>query len=150
MDNKIFGFCQGKTVLLNNISDPVFSEKMLGDGIAIYPNKKSKFITAPFDGVINLVSNTKHAVGITTTAGNEFLIHIGLETVELKGEGFTPLVEINQEVKAGTPLMEVDWDIIDNHSLDKSVMLVNCDYSITAFEYHESDEVQADTVVLEF
>ena len=150
MDNKIFGFCQGKAVLLNSISDPVFSEKMLGDGIAIYPNKKSKIVTAPFDGTINLIANTNHAVGITTTAGNEFLIHIGLETVELKGEGFTPLVEINQVVTAGTPLMEVDWDIIDKHSLDKSVMLVNCDYSISEFTYHEGDDVQPDTVVLEY
>ncbi len=147
---KIYGFAKGKTVLLEKVSDPVFAEKMLGDGIAIYPDADSNIVTAPFDGVISLVANTSHAVGINTAEETEFLIHIGLETVSLKGEGFTPLVSVGEEVKCGQPLMEVDWKFIDEKKLDKTVILVNCDSSISNFTYTDKQEVTASDVVLEY
>ncbi|MEG2002016.1 MAG: PTS glucose transporter subunit IIA [Clostridia bacterium] len=148
--NNIYGFCQGETVVLEEVSDPVFKEKMLGQGIAILPNKKSPFVTAPFDCQITMLAVTNHAVGLTIADGTEFLIHIGVDTVEMKGEGFTPLVKVGDNVKKGDNLMKVDWDLIDQHDYDKTVMFVNCDYTIPEFEICASDDVNSDTVVLKY
>src|SRR5699024_6172205 len=78
----------GKVVPLEEVPDHVFSEKMMGEGIAVHPSEGT--IVAPFDGEIVQIPETKHAVGLKDKDGNEVLIHIGLETVGLKGEGFTP------------------------------------------------------------
>lgn len=146
----IYGFCQGKTVLLDDVADPVFKEKMLGQGIAIYPNKKSPFVTAPFDCEVTMIAVTSHAVGLSFGGEKEFLIHIGIDTVELKGQGFKTLVQVGDKVKKGDNLVEVDWDLIDKNNFDKSVMLVNCDYSIPQFDTFMIDEVTSDSVVLAF
>ena len=76
----------GTALSLDNVPDPVFSEKMMGDGIAIEPSEG--IVVSPVDGEIIQVFPTKHAIGIRAKNGTEILIHIGLETVSLKGEGF--------------------------------------------------------------
>lgn len=104
----------GKIVPLEEVPDAVFSGKMMGEGIAIMP--KDGKVYAPIDGEVVLVADTKHAIGLKAKDGTELLIHIGLETVMLKGEGFTTLVKAGDEVKVGEPLVEVDWAYIGEHA----------------------------------
>lgn len=100
----------GKLIALDEVPDPVFSEKMMGDGIAILPAGGNVY--SPIDGMVILVAETKHAVGIRSTDGTEILIHIGLETVSLKGEGFTSHVKVGDSVSTQQLLIEVDWDFV--------------------------------------
>ena len=96
----------GKVIPISDVDDPVFAERMVGDGIAIVP--ESDEVLAPVAGTLTHVFPTGHAAGITTAEGIEVLIHVGLDTVELKGEGFTILVAQGQEVAVGTPLIKLD------------------------------------------
>ena len=91
--NNLVAPVNGKIIPIEEVPDPVFAQKMMGEGIAIIP-KDSSFV-APADGTITLISETKHAFGMTLDNGMELLVHIGLETVNLKGEGFNTLVEVN-------------------------------------------------------
>ncbi|MGL4346424.1 MAG: PTS sugar transporter subunit IIA [Cellulosilyticaceae bacterium] len=96
----------GKAVALSEVPDAVFAEKMVGDGVAIIPTEGT--VVAPCDGKIAQIFPTNHAVGIETVHGFDLLIHVGIDTVELKGEGFKRLVEEGTEVKKGQPILEVD------------------------------------------
>ncbi len=111
---EIYAPVNGQIVPLDQVPDPVFSEKMMGEGIAIMPDKGN--IHAPVEGTVVLVSDTKHAIGLRSNDGTEILIHIGLETVALKGEGFTVLVAAGDKVSVGQSLIEVDWDYIREHA----------------------------------
>lgn len=111
---QIYAPVNGEIVSLEQVPDPVFSQKMMGEGIAIMPDKGN--IHAPVDGTVVLVSDTKHAIGLRSNDGTEILIHIGLETVALKGEGFTVLVAAGDTVSVGQALIEVDWDYIREHA----------------------------------
>lgn len=96
----------GKIVPIEEVPDPVFAGKMVGDGIAILPETDE--VLAPVSGVLTHVFPTGHAAGITTSDGIEILVHVGVDTVELKGEGFTILVKQGETVEAGTPLIRLD------------------------------------------
>lgn len=113
--NNLVSPISGEIVDLSQVPDPVFAEKMTGDGVAINPTGNT--IVAPADCTVSLIFGTKHAIGLTTDTGLELLIHFGLETVTLNGEGFEPLVEQGQKVKVGTPLMKVDTDLIASKGL---------------------------------
>lgn len=104
----------GVYVAIENIPDPVFAEKMVGDGCAIDPT--SQVLVAPFDGQITQLHDAKHAVAITHASGIEVLLHIGLDSVALKGQGFSTKVSLEQTVKAGDPLIEFDPDYIATHA----------------------------------
>lgn len=100
----------GEVTALEKVPDPVFSEKMMGDGVAIKPVNGE--VVVPVVGKIIQVFPTKHAVGIQAANGAEILIHIGLETVSLDGEGFTSHVEEGQKVKQGDKLIEFDMELV--------------------------------------
>lgn len=106
----IYAPLKGHVVPLSEVPDQVFSDKLMGDGIAIYPENGE--VVAPFDGTVELVFPTKHAIGLKSEAGIEVLIHFGLETVGLKGEGFEVHVESGEEITKGQMLMTVDLDYI--------------------------------------
>ena len=107
--------CKGKAVALTEVPDPTFSEKILGDGFAVIPSEGK--IYAPADGEVTVVFDTLHAITMTTDQGAELLIHIGMDTVALKGEGYTPKVEAGASVKKGDLLMEFDMDFIKEKGL---------------------------------
>lgn len=86
---------KGRTILLNKVNDKMFADKLLGDGIAFI--LEDDVLKAPCNGSVSMIAATKHAFGITSTSGTEILIHIGLDTVNLNGEGFEVLVEQNQK-----------------------------------------------------
>jgi sugar PTS system EIIA component len=100
----------GQIVALDEVPDPVFSQRMMGEGVAVVPSKGN--IHAPVDGTVILVAATKHAIGIRAKDGTEILIHVGLETVALNGTGFSLAVSEGERVTAGQVLMEVDWEYI--------------------------------------
>ncbi len=98
---------EGEILPLERVPDEVFSQKMLGDGFAVDPTNGT--VVSPVDGEIVNVFPTKHAIGLKDTNGKELLIHVGLDTVNLKGEGFTSFVTDGQAVKKGQKLLEVDF-----------------------------------------
>ncbi|WP_235973627.1 PTS sugar transporter subunit IIA [Peribacillus faecalis] len=100
----------GKLVVLEEVPDPVFSQKMMGDGLAFNPIEGE--IVAPVDAKVIQVFPTKHAIGLKTENNIEILIHIGLETVSMKGEGFEVFVKEGDRVKKGQKLVTFDLDLI--------------------------------------
>lgn len=104
----------GKLVKLENVPDPVFSEKIIGEGIAIDPTTEE--LLAPTNGEVINVTPTKHAIGIRTEKGTEVLIHVGLETVSMNGEGFTVHVQAGDQISTGQPLMTFDLELIRTHA----------------------------------
>ena len=100
----------GDCIALDMVPDQAFSEKLLGDGVAIIP--RDNIVHSPADGKVVQVFETKHAYSIKTDDGLEFLVNIGINTVELKGEGFTPKVSEGQSVKKGDVLCETDIELI--------------------------------------
>ncbi|MDP2145868.1 MAG: glucose PTS transporter subunit IIA, partial [Pseudomonas sp.] len=100
----------GVLLPLDQVPDPVFSSRLIGDGVCIDPT--SQTLCAPLAGVISNVQDSGHAVSVTDDHGVQVLMHIGLDTVNLAGKGFTRLVEEGQRVEAGQPLIEFDADFI--------------------------------------
>ena len=98
----------GETIKITDVKDPVFSKKMMGDGFAVEPTGSEVY--APVSGKVTNVFPTKHAVGLLTDSGLEMLVHMGLDTVELKGEPFDVKVKEGQTVNAGDLLAVCDWD----------------------------------------
>lgn len=107
---KVFSPVKGEMINLDSVNDPTFAQKMLGDGVAVIP-EDGKFY-APFDGVVETVFPTKHAIGLKSDSGIELLMHIGLDTVELKGKPYDVKVKANQRVKKGDLLVNADLDKI--------------------------------------
>lgn len=118
-------FCSpasGKIIQLEHVSDPTFARKILGDGFAVEPS--DGLIKAPADGRIALAYETGHAVGMVTADGTELIIHVGIDTVELKGNGFEMLVANGQEVKKGDCLIRADLTAIAAAGKDAAVMTI--------------------------
>ena len=108
----IFSICDGQTLNLSEVPDPVFSEKILGDGVAIIP--ESQEIFSPVSGKIVQVFDTKHAYSILSDDGLEILVHIGLNTVELNSKGFEAFVRAGDIVKIGDKIAEVNIECIES------------------------------------
>lgn len=104
--NTVYSPLDGTAITLEEIGDGVFSAGVLGQGCGIRPD--SETVTAPVDGKIIQVADTKHAVGIESNDGLEILIHVGLDTVAMNGKGFTVHVKEGQEVKCGQKLLSFD------------------------------------------
>lgn len=124
---KLYAPIQGTVIARNEIPDETFAAGVLGDGVGIDP--KEGVVVAPFDGEISSVTDTKHAIGITGPADMEVLIHVGVDTVNMKGDGFELLVEEGQKVKAGQKLMTFDIEKIKaaGYSPVAAVLLTNSD-----------------------
>ena len=100
----------GVLLALDQVPDPVFSGRVIGDGLCIDPT--SQTLCAPLAGVVSNIQDSGHAVSVTADNGVQILLHIGLDTVNLAGQGFTRLVEEGQRVEAGQPLIEFDADYV--------------------------------------
>lgn len=107
----IVSLTNGELLDITKVPDEVFSTKMMGDGFAIKSN--DGIIVSPVDGKIGVVFETKHAIIIESTEGKEILIHLGIDTVNLKGEGFEVFVNVGDEVKAGDKLVKMDLPFIE-------------------------------------
>ena len=127
----------GEVTPLSEVSDQVFSEKMMGDGIAIKPSQGE--VRAPFNGKVQMIFPTKHAIGLVSDSGLELLIHIGLDTVKLNGEGFTLHVEEGQEVKQGDLLINFDLDYIRNHAKSDITPIIVTQGNITNLDFKQGE-----------
>lgn len=121
----VYAPLNGKVVSLDEVPDPVFADKVLGEGCAIIPTDGK--IYSPVNGVVSSVAETLHAYGFTSDEDLEVLIHFGLETVSLKGEGFTAHVKEGDKVKVGDLIAEVDMDLIREKELNTITPVLICD-----------------------
>lgn len=112
----------GKTIPLTEVEDDVMADLVLGNGVGIIPSGKE--VIAPFDGVINMVTDSRHAVGLVSNDGIEVLIHVGLNTVSLEGEGFSCLVKRGEPVKKGQPLLTFDPELITAKGLSTTSAVI--------------------------
>ena len=120
----IYAPISGEAVESKEINDPTFAEEMLGKGMAIRPLEGKVY--APADGTVTMVFETKHAISMTTKEGAEILLHIGLDTVSLKGEHFTVHVTENASVKKGDLLLTFDKEAIEEAGYDTISPVVVC------------------------
>ncbi|HEX6731481.1 MAG TPA: PTS glucose transporter subunit IIA, partial [Pyrinomonadaceae bacterium] len=104
----------GHLLPIQAVPDPVFAQKMVGDGVSLDPLSQS--LVSPCDGTVTQIHSAGHAVTITTTDGVEVLMHIGLDTVMLKGQGFTPRVKTGETVARGDVLIDFDADYVATHA----------------------------------
>ena len=117
----------GKVIALEKVNDPVFSSGAMGKGIAIEPMDNKVY--APFNGTIEFIAETKHAIGLLSEDGVEVLIHVGMDTVKMQGRGFNVKTSVNSKVKAGDLLLEFDKNAIEKegYSLITPVVITNAD-----------------------
>ena len=113
-ETEIYAPGTGHIIPLSEVPDKVFSEKMMGDGVGFVPEKGE--IVAPFDGTVKTIFPTKHAIGLESDTGVEVLIHIGIDTVKLNGEGFESLVNADEPVTQGQPLMKINLAYLQEHA----------------------------------
>ena len=118
----VYSVVQGLAKNLDNVSDPVFSKRMLGDGVAVEPSNSRIF--SPVDGKIIMFFETKHALGIRAEDGAELLLHIGIDTVTLKGVPFETKVKVGDHVKQGDLLCLADWKMMRRHGCDTDVIVI--------------------------
>lgn len=143
---KIYSPVSGKVVGIEKIKDPVFSEKMIGDGAAIDPD--SRVICAPVEGILSSIYPTNHAFVIETKEDKKVLVHIGLETVSLQGRPFRRLREAGMEVKTGDPVVEFDRGCAEAEGIDPSVIVVVED-SVTLGRARDGEMVCVGDVLFE-
>ena len=117
----------GKVIELEKVDDPVFSSGAMGKGIAIEPMDNKVY--APFNGTIEFIAETKHAIGLLSEDGVEVLIHVGMDTVKMQGRGFNVKTSVNSKIKAGDLLLEFDRNAIEKegYSLITPVVITNAD-----------------------
>ncbi|MDR1568327.1 MAG: PTS transporter subunit IIBC [Streptococcaceae bacterium] len=118
----IHNVANGKVIPITSVNDPVFSEKMMGDGFAVEPNEQT--VTSPIDGKIVTIFPTKHAIGIQSKDGIEVLVHMGIDTVNMKTAASEILVTENQEVKAGDNLAKLNLEAIQNEGKDTTIIVI--------------------------
>ena len=151
-DNKgaeveIYAPLSSEIVNIEDVPDVVFSEKIVGDGIAIRPTGNK--IVAPIDGVIGKIFETNHAFSMESREGVELFVHFGIDTVELKGEGFTRIAEEGQEVKKGDVIIEFDLPLLEAKakSVLTPVVISNMD-EISSIEKSSGPVILGETVIL--
>lgn len=115
---------EGETVSIDQVPDPIFADKMMGDGAAVIPTDGR--IVAPVDGTLTMIAPTKHAFGFKSDKGPELLVHVGLETVGLNGEPFTVYAKEGDKVKKGDLIAEVNLDLLKEKNINPITPIVIC------------------------
>ena len=122
LTEEVYSVADGQVIALEQVKDPVFAQKMMGDGFAVEPANGN--IVSPVSGTVSSIFPTKHALGLVTEAGLEVLVHIGLDTVSLEGKPFTVHVAEGQKVAAGDLLVTADLDAIRAAGRETSTVVV--------------------------
>lgn len=139
----------GRTINMDSLPDPVFAEKMLGDGFAILPFDEK--VAAPADGEIIDVQDSLHAYGLRTDDGVEILVHIGINTVALGGEGFLSHVKVGDRVKAGDIIAEANLSLIKEkgYEIYTITIITNMD-AVKNLRTEDADTVRGKTPVMRY
>ena len=122
VDKNLYAPVTGECIDITNVKDKTFSEKLLGDGLAFEPDGNTVY--SPCNGVITMIFPSNHAFGIKMDDGKEVLIHIGIDTVNLNGEGFEALKKVDDKVKAGDPVIRFNRGLILSKNYPLTTMLV--------------------------
>ena len=136
-NNDIVAIADGEIIDIKTVSDPVFAQEMMGKSIAFKFPKEKTIICSPANGTLEVMFPTGHAFGITMENGVQLLVHIGINTVEAKENGFTTLVKQGVLVKAGTPIVEVDFKTL-SETYDMSTMLIITDLNGHEINFRQS------------
>lgn len=128
----------GRCVELAEVEDPVFSEKVMGDGIAVRPTEN--VVKAPCSGKLTMIFPTKHAFGITTDDGVEILVHIGINTVDLNGKGFKTFKAKDAKIKTGDAIIEFDRGYLDDGKTNMTTMVIITESNGGVFEPRNVNE----------
>lgn len=144
-EENIYSPCIGSCIPLTQVADEVFSEKMMGEGMAFLLEENT--IYSPCDGKIMMIAPTKHAFGIKSKLGTEILVHIGLETAELNGKDFNILVNLGDDVKVHAPIVNIDMDSIKKKNVDMTTPLVITNVDISKVCVISKETVNLNTVV---
>lgn len=136
----------GSTLSLELVNDNVFSKKLLGDGEAF--TFEGDTIFSPCNGEIIMIAATKHAFGIKTDNGTEIILHVGLDTVNLNGQGMELLVKKNKKIKKNQPILKLNRKFMNEKNVDLTIILIvvnNSDYELSI---EKNDIVDLDSVVI--
>ena len=145
IEKELFTVATGEVIDLTDVNDPVFSQKMMGDGFAVIPATGE--VTAPLSGKIVSVFPTKHAIGMQTAEGAEVLIHMGLDTVQMSQPAFEILVSEGQEVVAGTTIAQMDLDAIKNEGKETTIIVVFTDDKVNGLNINKLGDTERGTVI---
>ncbi len=118
----VYSPVSGRCIPISEVPDPVFSGGMLGMGVGVWP--EGEVVNSPASGTVTVTTPTRHAIGIATDEGMEVLVHVGMDTVEMKGRGFSYLVSSGDKVKAGQPLLTFSRAAIKEEGHDDVVVCV--------------------------
>ena len=118
----ITAYAEGELISIKDVKDPTFAEEILGRGDAIKPSKGELY--APVDGTVAMLFDTLHAIALTTEMGQEILLHIGIDTVELKGKYFSANVKVGQKVKAGVLMIRFEIEKIQESGFDTVIPMI--------------------------
>lgn len=118
----IFAPVSGKVIPLSQVKDEVFNSGMMGKGVAIIPEKNK--IVAPFDGTVEVIPSTNHAIVLKSDEGIELIIHIGMDTVNLEGKGFQRIVKEKDKVNKGDTLLLLDIEFLNEQNCDITTPVV--------------------------
>ena len=145
IEKELFTIATGEVITLTDVNDPVFSQKMMGDGFAVIPATGE--VTAPLSGKIVSVFPTKHAIGMQTAEGAEVLIHMGLDTVQMSQPAFEILVSEGQEVVAGTTIAQMNLDAIKNEGKETTIIVVFTDDKVNGLTINKLGDTERGTVI---
>ncbi len=145
IEKELLSVATGEVMALIDVNDPVFSQKMMGDGFAVNPVAGE--VVAPLSGKIVSVFPTKHAIGMQTKEGAEVLIHMGIDTVQMEHSAFDILVSEGQEVVAGTTIAQMDLETIKNEEKETTIMVVFTDTKVNELIIDRFGSVERGTVI---
>ncbi|MDB7623382.1 PTS transporter subunit IIBC [Enterococcus faecium] len=145
IEKELFTVATGEVIALTDVNDPVFSQKMMGDGFAVIPATGE--VTAPLSGKIVSVFPTKHAIGMQTAEGADVLIHMGLDTVHMSQPAFEILVFEGQEVVAGTTIAQMNLDAIKNEGKETTIIVVFTDDKVNGLTINKLGDTERGTVI---
>ena len=145
IEKELFTVATGEVIALTDVNDPVFSQKMMGDGFAVIPATGE--VTAPLSGKIVSVFPNKHAIGMQTAEGADVLIHMGLDTVQMSQPAFEILVSEGQEVVAGTTIAQMNLDAIKNEGKETTIIVVFTDDKVNGLTINKLGDTERGTVI---
>lgn len=146
IDPNVYAPVHGRCISLDEVSDAVFSSRMMGDGVAF--ELLGDTIYAPFDATIVMIANTKHAIGLRGDNGLEILIHVGLDTVNLNGKGFTLHKQRNDHVKKGDPILTIDRCFMQKQNIDLTTPMIVTNGSEVEFQIQNIEACEKEETIV--
>ena len=145
----VYAPVKGRAIEIKKSSDPVFSMRILGDGVLMEPEEGKVY--APFDGRIGVIADTGHAIGLISNDGAELLIHVGTDTSRLAGEGFFPKVSEGEDFKRGDLLLEFDLERLLSEGYDAAIPVIITNLSeLSELRCIEGPARAGKTVIIEY